>query len=198
MAENQYRVVAANAVGPLSSCTSASVVMLSTVTCDPAQSVGVAVDARTPVLRLSADAVGHHIEYEMQMLRFTCDYVTHPGIDRDFLYNACLESFVVHARSLLHFLFPDKDRTRPTDIRASKLVKDRALWEAECGPLPNEVKGLHDDASHFVHHLVVRRTMDSTPPWNPLLIRTIIEEKMRLFSRHADHAKLSSVAVASR
>lgn len=72
-----------------------------------------------------------HVDYEIAMLKAMTSCLQQPysntledRLDR----NACLESFVLHVRNLIDFLYPPLN-VKPDDVLADHFVSDIALWE---------------------------------------------------------------------
>lgn len=71
--------------------------------------------------------VWYHLTYEIQMLNGTGQVLStfraNPSEDRDrIIQNALIESFAVHARSLMAFLYPENPR--PDDVVADDFFGD--------------------------------------------------------------------------
>src|SRR5688500_12739299 len=76
-----------------------------------------------------------HVNYERDMLKFCADMLS-AGVDDANRRNALLESFAIHARSLLYFLFTsDAGRKLDDDMVAEQFVADPAQWAAARGGL---------------------------------------------------------------
>jgi hypothetical protein len=97
-----------------------------------------------------------HVNYEVEMLKamtsFLCEFPerTAEGIWRR---NAYLESFVLHVRNLIDFLYPPTN-AKPDDILAEHHVRDVAGWKRRC---PGKTK-LLQDAEARVNELAAHLT----------------------------------------
>jgi hypothetical protein len=61
----------------------------------------------------------HHVLYEMRMLMDCFEYLQNKPADSDSLmHDACLESFIIHARALDDFFTTPENRKFPDDTRA--------------------------------------------------------------------------------
>jgi hypothetical protein len=102
-----------------------------------------------------ADTKGasEHVAYEIGMF-----YATHGLLMGDAivgrLHNAVLESFAIHVRNLVEFLFdpPEKD-----DIRAEHYFKDPKTWHGLRGKKPEELTAAQKQANKQISHLTYAR-----------------------------------------
>jgi len=71
-----------------------------------------------------------HVDYEIEMLKaMTSCLSTREGSPSLIVWrrNAYLESFVLHVRNLIDFLYPPKN-PKPDDMHADAFVKEPATW----------------------------------------------------------------------
>lgn len=94
-----------------------------------------------------------HLGYETAMLQHAAEYLDtqEPGTSE---YFAHLESFCVHARNLMHFLYPDS--AKDNDVLAQDFFKDTELWKRN---RPKQPKLLRD-ARHRVNIEVAHLSYD--------------------------------------
>lgn len=73
------------------------------------------------------------VEYEMRMLGYTDGVIHGTGDPEEELKDALLESFLIHARNLIKFLFFEKDV--PNDITAQTFLNAEGSlkWKESCG-----------------------------------------------------------------
>ena len=101
---------------------------------------------------------------------------------------ALAESFLIHARSLLHFFFDDHKRT-PTDLLASDFVVDPTAWRAA---YPSPSKLLEDfmvrvDAE-VAHVTTLRKAGQPTQKaWDVQAILNALANTMKDFVDHTTH-----------
>jgi len=77
----------------------------------------------------------NHVDYELQMLNAMVLLLSsaHGATAmRQAVANACLESFVLHVRNLIDFLYPPAS-PKPDDILSDQYVRDEVTWRT-CRP----------------------------------------------------------------
>jgi hypothetical protein len=78
--------------------------------------------ARTPRTDDDLRTASDHLHYEIQMLRGTMMLLATGTTGQSVLSNALIESFTIHARALMHFLYPS-EHTHPSDVLAEDFFK---------------------------------------------------------------------------
>jgi hypothetical protein len=97
---------------------------------------------------------GEHLKYEIDMLREAAALL--PGIAPDTTWeNAVLESWVVHLRNLIDFLYPR--RRRADDVVADDFVDDPDEWERRRRPLSEPIREARERADKRLAHLTTQR-----------------------------------------
>src|SRR5258706_1833621 len=97
--------------------------------------------------------LSQHIDYEFQMLISTAAALPSqlhlPKSLEDLIKNALLESFLIHARSLYHFLFSDRlgARIKDTDFIAQDYAPK---WQ---GNYDHQIKAEYDRVNWEIAHL---------------------------------------------
>ena len=94
---------------------------------------------------------GRHALYEFQMLQVTAIAISSEFAKGSMLNNALLESFLVHTRNLLHFLFPENAHV--TDVLAVHFFDEPDRWKRVRGPLPPKLKIVKDRANKRMAHI---------------------------------------------
>jgi hypothetical protein len=74
-------------------------------------------------------AASDHLYYEIQMLQGTMALLATGATGQSILSNALIESFTIHARVLLHFLYPAGSR-QSSDVLAEDFFDDVEHWLA--------------------------------------------------------------------
>ncbi len=99
-----------------------------------------------------------HLGYETAMLQHAAEYLEtqEPGTSR---YFAHLESFCVHARNLMHFLYPEK--AKDNDVLAQDFFEDREFWKRSRPKQPKLLKDARDRMNIKVAHLSYHRLRKS-------------------------------------
>lgn len=101
-----------------------------------------------------------HIAYELEQLVATSRYLaarTLPGV----LHNACLESMLVHVRSLADFLLCDKGD--PTDLHRSAFV---GAWTPPPSEQATELRKARWVINKHLAHLTWNRVGHGGTPWS--------------------------------
>jgi hypothetical protein len=70
-----------------------------------------------------------HLYYEIQMLRSTMALLATGAFGESILSNALIESFTIHARALMHFLYPP-EHAQSSDVLAEDFFDDAGRWMA--------------------------------------------------------------------
>jgi len=135
---------------------------------------------------------GVHLHYEID----TCEKAArllsttpsgHP------LNNFLVESYALHLRSLIDFLYwkPKQD-----DVNAIQFVKSEGKWLAERGAKPPKVLSeARTRADKQIVHLTKKRFADGAPEknWKPGIEIAVLVDGLRLFLAHADPDRLHPV-----
>ena len=121
----------------------------------------------------------HHVVYEFDMLDFTADWLQRhgrsppPDYSQQMKVNAVLESFLVHVRNLIQFLYADrgKGRSFPTDLDARDYVEDVQKWTASRDSIAYAYETAAHRANKRLAHLTAERdprgkewSLDVIPP----------------------------------
>jgi len=139
-----------------------------------------------------------HLRYELDMLNSVAQALATNFAGAGVLNNAMLESFAVHVRSLIFFLFPENPK--PDDVLATHFVSDPAAFEAARGVKSEILKKAQSRAGKEVAHLTYQRltVTEETKGWRFVEIATEINRVMKIFQQHADQSKLSETWSAFR
>jgi hypothetical protein len=97
-------------------------------------------------------AASEHLHYEMMMLIGTARGLASGVAGESVLNNALLESFTLHARALLAFLYADKPR--PDDVVAEDFVSD---WVSKRPPETAPLARVHFRVGKEIAHLTYER-----------------------------------------
>jgi hypothetical protein len=96
-----------------------------------------------------------HLHYEWDMLKSVVQAMVMNFAGAGVLNNAMLESFAVHVRSLIFFLFPENAKT--DDVLATHFVSDPAAFETARGVKSEILKKAQARAGKEVAHLTYER-----------------------------------------
>lgn len=122
-----------------------------------------------------------HISYEIQMFRATITRMTNGGLSLD-EHNALLESFLIHARCLLDFLY-QTEKPRPDDVIADDFFEDPSIFHKL---LPHSIPAaeyLKQRTGKEVAHLTYGRLKVSATEkvWNIGQIHDQLAEALAIF-----------------
>jgi hypothetical protein len=122
------------------------------------------------------------LSYEMWMLHRTQEQITEwdePAFktknpDKVFLAHAVLESFLVHARSLLYFFYPSA-KPHPDDVQPSGFyVGTSVVWPHSRTTMPSKAASWLEDINKALQHLSTQRRKPRIE-WNEKEIREAID-----------------------
>ncbi len=124
-----------------------------------------------------------HLQYEIGMVFETAHKLSEkPDI---VIYNALLESFIIHTRNLVHFFYNDP---LYDDIVAAHFIFG---WELIRGPKSTILRQVEEEANKKVAHLTYQRfTGDYI--WDIAEITHQLRQVLRLFCQKADSARLTA------
>jgi hypothetical protein len=141
------------------------------------------------------DYSADHLYYELFMLYETASRLRgDPAVEGDWVVmNALIESFTIHARALMCFLYPgEKTRPYPTDVTAECYVSDVTGWRRVRGTLPSMLETVKTRTSKETAHLTTGRHPAGSPlkGWSPELILRAFFEPLRAFAEHVPAGRL--------
>jgi hypothetical protein len=141
--------------------------------------------------------VSEHLHYEWVMLNSVAQAMVMNFAGAGVLNNAMLESFAVHVRGLIFFLFPEN--AKPDDVLATHFVSDPAAFETARGVKSEILKKAQSRAGKEVAHLTYERlkVTAETKPWRFGEIANEVNRVMKIFLQHADQSKLSEAWAAA-
>lgn len=130
-----------------------------------------------------------HIHYELWMFLRLGQYLMEapqPVGDQDrVIRNAVIESFVIHLRNLIAFLYSVRVQTK--DIIAADYFRDADDWYAKRPQISRELRVARERSHKEIIHLTTER-ISGTPPqkgWPVTALVREIKELMRLFAELA-------------
>lgn len=139
--------------------------------------------ARTPRTDDELRAASDHLYYEIQMLRGTMALLATGTNGQSVLSNALIESFTIHARALMHFLYP-LGRPQPSDVLAENFF-DAGDWMAMRPDEPAVFGTARGRVNKEIAHLTYDRQL-VTPElkgWDFVTLGNAILEIMQTFLR---------------
>ena len=139
----------------------------------------------------------HHVVYEFDMLWFTRGWLSNLNAQpasaaTQMVTNAVLESFAVHVRSIVEFIYRG-DKSRPTDIKAAALVDNPAAWAIERDHSDQGVFAhfpLWDKANKRIAHLTIDRTDEPGKGWDLDEVLPLARQEVIFYSHLKDEHKV--------
>ena len=120
-----------------------------------------------------------HLFYEFGMFTELARMLGAGILKEQAIKNAALESFTIHARALLDFLYSKKDPRRD-DVIAEDFFEDPLTWTNSRPDKSERVKDVHERVGKEVAHLSYRR-QEVTPETKPWYFAAIAEEIGKVF-----------------
>lgn len=107
------------------------------------------------------------------------------------MWNAALEAFLLHARSLTEFFY--QASPRPDDIIAQDFMPMPVDWKAICPPISGSLEEMRRRAGKHLAHLTYERLQvtPETKPWPFLEILSGVEAPLKVFVQHVPKEVLS-------
>jgi hypothetical protein len=131
--------------------------------------------------------VSNHLWYELEMLNAATWMLANAGFGQDDhglireIQNALLESFCIHSRNLMEFLYPTTPKNDA--VIAEDFFDDKTEWLRKRPPQSESLKDAHIRAHKEVAHLTYARLLVTSErkPWAFLNIAKEISEVFRVF-----------------
>lgn len=134
-----------------------------------------------------------HLYYEIDML-YGVSRILWTGVKDIYLYNALLESFVIHASIIVDFFY--KPQMKPDDAKAPHFVQDIKAWKEALPPVNKYFRQFNQKRNKRVMHLSYSRLQVQVQDkkWDTRQLVPQIKKIVDLFLDHADprlvHPKL--------
>lgn len=140
-----------------------------------------------------------HLYYEMWMFFSVAEAIekfqhADPQLNQ-IIKNALIESFAIHTRNLIDFLYPRSRRN--DDITALDFFDKPMEWEEKRGELSDTIEKARKRADKEIAHLTKKR-ISGTPPeksWGVVEIMKEINDKLIVFVENADPNRLSKEVI---
>ena len=135
-----------------------------------------------------------HLRYELWMFLRTGQYLVDtpdPTNEAErVLENAMVESFVIHLRNLISFLY--SERVESKDIVAADFFQDANAWYQRRPTISQSLKKARERSHKEVVHLTTDRIAEKTPEkeWPVSKLVGEIQRLMRLFANLASPQRL--------
>ena len=131
-------------------------------------------------------------EYEVWMLRSLANILAIDNPSTGVIHNALVESFLIHARILIEFLY--KNKTREDTVRASQYFTSDSHWESIRPKKTELLEKTEKDAHKYLAHLTYTRLQEKKQ-WPYIKIANDIETVLKVFHENLsdDFTKDSNV-----
>lgn len=130
-----------------------------------------------------------HVHYELWMFLRLGQYLMEspqPGDDQGrVIRNAVIESFVIHLRNLIAFLYSVRVQTK--DIIAADYFLDAGNWYTKRPPISRELRVARERSHKEIIHLTTER-ISGTPPQKGWPVSALVREIKQLMGSFADLA----------
>ncbi len=129
---------------------------------------------------------GEHLYYEIDMLYGVARILHEQNIEDSYIYNALLESFVVHASNILDFFY--RPQIKSDDARAVHYMDDLKKWSNLLPPYEKHFERFDNKRNKRVMHLSYKRLDVPTEEkkWGSPKITKEIQKLVDLFLDKAD------------
>ncbi len=132
---------------------------------------------------------GEHLRYELWMFLRLGQYLpevpSYQNEQEKVFGNSLIESFVVHLRNLIGFLYPDK--VASLDVIAEDFFTDADIWEQIRPQISRSLQEARDRAHREIAHLTTAR-ISGAPPKKAWPVAALVAELKVLMKLFADHA----------
>ena len=133
-----------------------------------------------------------HLFYEYGMLNELANAMASGQANKDWCTNALLESFIIHFRCVMDFLY--NDDPRPDDVVAQDFFSSADTWEKSRPQLTDLLKTAKKRTGKELAHLTYKRqaVTPDRKPWPFLAIVNDINSVMDVFLKKVSQTKLGS------
>jgi hypothetical protein len=135
--------------------------------------------------------VSGHLHYEIAMLMSLAQGLASGIAGQGTIANALIESFVVHLRCVLDFLYASSKR-RDDDVVAQDYFDEPATWETLRPAISTKLSKARNRAGKEMAHLTYAR-LEVTPeakPWPFVELTSEISEVLGIFLKNVDQNTL--------
>ncbi|MGB2807660.1 MAG: hypothetical protein WBC22_07965 [Sedimentisphaerales bacterium] len=131
-------------------------------------------------------------KYEVLMLRSLANILAIDNQGTGVIHNELVESFLIHARILIEFLY--KNKTHEDTVRASQYFTSDIHWESIRPPKTKLLEDTEQNAHEHLAHLTYTR-LEEKKQWPCIKIANDIETVLKVFHENlsGDFTKDSNV-----
>lgn len=135
----------------------------------------------------------HHVTYELDMLFFTAEWLSASprgsNTNEILLTNAVLESFGVHARSLIHFFGLTPCNTHADDLMAYQFVANVELWQKSRDGIQFDYSVAVSKANKRIAHLTNVRLDEEDKGWSLEIAEKLLLQEIIFYNHLQTHLK---------
>lgn len=134
-----------------------------------------------------------HLHYEIQMLRGTMALLASGAIGTSVLSNALIESFTIHARALMDFLYTKQ--SKESDVLADDFFNDASTtWMAVRPDEPSAFSAARGRVNKEIAHITYDRQLviPELKGWDFITLGNAILEVVKVFLRNVPRHLLGS------
>lgn len=137
-------------------------------------------------------AASDHLRYELEMLRATAAALASGAFGDSLAGNALLESFTIHARALLSFLYAESPR--PDDVIAEDFFASPEQWADIRPPKTPLIEKVHGRVGKEIAHLTYGRqaVLPEMKEWSFFDIARDVFEAAKVFLAASPKSLLGS------
>lgn len=135
---------------------------------------------------------GEHLFYEIEML-FNISQVDTSNLSSQFLMNVLVESFGLHLRNLITFLYPTRNQHN-TDVYARDYFSDKDEWTRIAPSLSVTLAKARRRADKELGHLTTKRIagFSDNKKWEMSSLTKELKPILQLFCSSANKSKLAT------
>ncbi len=136
-------------------------------------------------------AASDHLCYEYWMFRELTQGLAQGATQPGWMHNALVESWAVHLRAIVDFLYPPKS-LNPDDVVASDFFENPSEWEAALPAMSETLVRGRKRAAKEIVHLSYRRIgiNHEDKQWHFVALAREVEPLIALFLHHVPKSKL--------
>ena len=120
-------------------------------------------------------------KYEVWMLRSLANILDIDNKGTGVIHNALVESFLIHARILIEFLY--KDQPYQDTVRASQYFTSKSPWKSIQPPKTELLEKTEKDAHKYLAHLTYTRLQEKKQ-WPYIKIANDIKAVLQVFYKN--------------
>jgi hypothetical protein len=135
------------------------------------------------------DYSGEHLNYEIEMFRTTAAHLARGGLTRTDA-NAHLESWVIHLRNLIAFLYEDAPQS--SDVTAHDFFPKPGAWKGLRTQMSTDIQAARTRANKEVSHLTTQRIagVPLQKMWKTPQLTAEVVDELRRFQQTASPSRL--------